>query len=127
MKSLQNMIPMGWSKSVRTLAPVVVNPETDSKKLIGKKIKYSANLASFGDEVLNNPRYKITTVSKQSFESGNRISFDSIGYKGDSIIMVLVYAEAHEWTSTGAYFFVKNNDTLILPSDGGFFEMVRRK
>ena len=105
--------------------PVAADPEKDSKKLIGKKITYSADLASFGDKVLNNPKYKITTELKQSFESGNRISFDSIGYKGDSIVMVLVYAEVHEWDSPGGYFYVKNNDILILPSDGGFFEMVR--
>ena len=114
-------------KRLVAVPPVAADPEKDSKKLIGKKITYSADLVSFGDKVLNNPRYKITTELKQSFESGNRISFESIGYKGDSIVMVLVYAEVHEWDSPGGYFYVKNNDTLILPSDGGFFEMVRTK
>jgi len=101
----------------------------DIKKMIGEKTEYSIKLARFGEDTINKPCYKQTTVSKNEFNELNDISLDGLGIKSDSVQKIRIYDNAckYEWENPGSIFFIKDNNNLVLIADGAFFSLSRLK
>lgn len=113
-------------EKVLALGPVGTYSNDDIKNIVGKKLTFSKESAScFGDQVdsLNktalNPVYKKSVKLKSDFESSNRITFDKLGIKGDSITEI----DAVDAKGNGCTFFIKDNNTLILFGGGVYFEL----
>lgn len=107
-------------------APASTYSSDDIKTLIGKKSTFSKESATcFGDKIsdLNNtavnPTYKKSVISKNDFETNNRVTFDKLGIKGDTITKV----DVTDTKGNGCTFFIKDNNTLILFGGGEYFEL----
>lgn len=117
-------------KRVLAYGPVGTYSNEDIKNIVGRKLSFSKEKAScFGDQikymddVAINPIYKKTDISKSDFTKDyrNRLTFDDLGIKSDSIIQINV----SDAKGNGCVFFVRDNDTLILQGGGVFFELTR--
>lgn len=109
---------------------VLAYDEEDIKKIIGKKITYTPDLAKMDDNLCKGPLYEKVTISKKEFESSNHVSFDSLGIKSESIIEIIIYTgDNHKniWDSIASMFFIKDNNTLILFDGGVYFQLDRVK
>lgn len=102
----------------------------DIKCMIGKKLSFSKEKAScFGEQVsdlnnmVDNPIYKKSVVSKSDFESGTRnyVTFDKLGIKSNSITEVNV----NDSKGKGCLFYIKDNNSLILYGGGVYFQLDR--
>lgn len=102
----------------------------DIKSIIGRKLSFSKEKAScFGDQVkyiddvVINPIYKKTDISRIDFSTDyrKRLTFDDLGIKSDSVSQINVA----DSKGNGCVFFIKDNDTLILQGGGAFFELTR--
>jgi hypothetical protein len=116
-------------KKVLAYGPVGTYSNDDIKTIIGKKLTFSKESAScFGDQVdsLNNtainPVYKKSVIFKNDFESSNRMTFDKLGIKEDSITEI----DAVDAKGNGCTFFIKDNNTLILFGGGVYFELNKK-
>ncbi|MDP4176810.1 MAG: hypothetical protein Q8900_00530 [Bacillota bacterium] len=103
--------------------------EDDGKDVEGKKLTFSGESASSNGDICKNPIYKVTQIDKYDFESGYGINkFRDLGINGNSISEVLVSKEdGKEWEGSGAFFYVKDENTLIIDAGGRFYEVVRVK
>lgn len=108
--------------------PVGTFNSDDIKGMIGKNLSFSREKAScFGDQVSNlsdiakNPVYKESIISKSDFETDNRITFDKLGIKSDSITQVII----NDSKGNGCLFFIKDINTLILFGGGVYLELDR--
>ncbi|MFZ3172976.1 MAG: hypothetical protein WA118_13485 [Carboxydocellales bacterium] len=113
---------------IKILAYAQIYAEEEAKGFIGTKLRYQADFTRSGDAVLKEPFYKQTIVSKDDFESGNRVTFKNLGIEGNSIVKITVHKDSvkeYDWKEVGSYFYIKNNNTLIIPAGGKFFEVVR--
>lgn len=109
--------------------PVSMHNDEDINKMIGKKFLYAKEIASSSEHLLQNPVYKISTLSKYDFEVGYKMSLKKLDINSESIVQVMIYPDntyKDTWDSTGNIFFIKDNDTLIL-YDIECFEMKRIK
>lgn len=115
-------------KKVLASAPVSTYSNDDIKTIVGKKLVFSKESANcFGDttDALNNtavnPTYKKTVISKNDFETNNRVTFDKLGIKGDNITEI----DVADTKGNGCTFFIKDNNTLILFGGGEYFKLSR--
>ncbi|OPJ63062.1 hypothetical protein [Clostridium oryzae] len=99
------------------------------KKMIGKKLTYLRHEASYDNNVLKQPYYKISSISRDEFFSYSYTDLSKLGIKKKSIKMVEIFTNKSatlSWDSTGNYCFIKNKDTLILLDGGVYFKLVRK-
>lgn len=104
--------------------------DEEIKKLLGKKLNYSSNLASYDNNVLKMPYYEKSTINEKDFFIGNYVSFEQLGIKSKSIVKVEVYTNKElnkPWDCIGRMLFVKNDNILILYDGGIYFELDRVK
>ena len=101
----------------------------DVKALQGKSLRFSsAEATCFGDQastlanVVTNPVYKKTTISKSDFETNYRVTFDKLGVTATAISQVTVT----DSKGNGCTFFIKDTNTLILYGGGTFLELARK-
>jgi hypothetical protein len=105
--------------------------QEDIKKLVGKKLSFSKEKSSsFGDDVsylnniVKNPNYKKSKITKDEFETNFRASVSTLFTNSNNITEIEVVDDKGVSACT---FFVKDNDTLVLYGGGTFFEVRRLK
>ncbi|SHJ32042.1 bla regulator protein blaR1 [Clostridium cavendishii DSM 21758] len=110
--------------------PVTALSDNDINNVIGKKLSFSEEKSScFGEDIsslnniINNPVYKKSIISKDNFAAGyrQRLTFEKLGISSDSITDVTVTDQ----NENSCYFFIKDNNTLILSSGGVYFQLNR--
>lgn len=108
--------------------PVGTYSNEDIKNILGKRLSFSKEKAScFGEQlsslgkVVEEPIYKKLSILKSDFEANNRIIFERLGIKGDSITEVMVTS----LKDIECIFYVKDANTLILSGGGVYFELIR--
>jgi hypothetical protein len=113
---------------------VVAYGDEDVKRLVGKKITYSPDLASYNDTnpysdiITKNPYYEISNISEKDFFADFYVSLERLGINGKSIIKVEVYTDKefkHPWHNAAGKFYIKDQNTLIFNEGGIYFELVR--
>lgn len=116
-------------KQVLAYGPAGTYTSEDVKSLVGKSLSFSADKASrFGDKpsdaakVAANPVYKKTVISKSDFVTNNRMTFDKLGIKADSILEITV----SDAKGIVCIFLIKDDNTLIIIGGGAYFELVRK-
>lgn len=100
------------------------------EKMIGKKVTYSDALASFDNNICSSPSYKEMTIITKEEDKNNYVKFADLGIKSESIISIEVFTnkeQSKSWISPGSFFYVKDQNTLILVDDGACFELTRSK
>lgn len=112
----------------RIVAYSKIYSEEESQGIIGNKFSYTSNLAKSETGTCENPTYNITKLSRGDFEDGFRVNLDDFDINEDKITQVNITTKnGSDWDYTGGLFFIKDQDTLILPVGGVFFEMKREK
>ena len=108
--------------------PVGTYSNEDIKNILGKRLSFSKEKAScFGEQlsslgkVVEEPIYKKSSILKSDFEGNNRITFERLGIKGDSITEVMITG----LKDIECIFYVKDANTLILSGGGVYFELIR--
>lgn len=89
----------------------------EKESLIGLKISFSNNLATFGNESYNNPHYKITNRTQENMASEYNTNLSKIGVNAESISELDV---PNKMT-----LFIKDNDTLLYFDEGVYYETKR--
>ncbi|NQX67317.1 hypothetical protein HQN90_14440 [Paenibacillus alba] len=120
-------------KGVLASASISTHDNADIQYLEGKKINYSAETASFDENILKNPYYKMTVVAKERFSSINGVDFEELGINAKSVTWIDVYRDPNYsdyWpgvgkNNIGGSFMIKDKDTLIVSKGGDFFEISR--
>jgi len=111
-------------------APASTFSIDDISFLIGKTLIFSKEKATcFGDKIdyieltAVSPVYSKSVISKEDFEESNRVTFDKLGIKGDSVTQI----EVTDVKGNGATIYIKDGDTLILAGGGVYLELCRIK
>lgn len=115
------------------IGSITTHSDEDLKYFEGKRIIYKPDVAGFEDELIRNPFYKKTTVSKEQFYKETEISFEELGINKDTCIEVEVYLDSNfrkPWIGgkkiIGQGFLIKDKNTLIVGNGGDFFELTRK-
>lgn len=103
--------------------PVGTYTKDDIKNMIGKKLGYSEEEASYENNVHKKPVYEKSIIPKNDFEDNNHISFDTIGVKSNNIEQITI----NGLDSIGHIFYIRDNNTLILFDGGAYLELNRAK
>ena len=112
----------------REILTGLVFSEEEAKDLIGRKLTFSVEKASSNVYVCKNPIYSISEIKKEDFESRYKVQSKNLEIEKELMLEVEVKMEdGHEWGYTGGYFFVNDDNTLLIPAGGMLFEVVRVK
>ena len=101
--------------------PVGTYTKDEIKNMIGKKLNYSEEEASYDNNVHKKPVYEKSIISKNDVEDNNHIRFNTIDVKSNNIEQITV----NGLDSIGHIFYIRDNNTLILFDGGAYFELNR--
>ncbi len=90
-------------------------------KLIGTKATYTSDKAIYGTDEILKPSYKEEEIAVDKLISEFRVQPKDLGIDSDSVKAITIGDE----TGPGTYLLVKDENTLLFPWDGNFYEMQR--
>jgi hypothetical protein len=115
-------------KKLLAYGPAGTYTDDEIKAIIGKELTFSKeNVTCFGEDasflnkVAENPVYTISVISKSDYEESNRMTFDRLGIKSESITEI----DARDTKWNGCTFYIKDTNTLILFGGGIYLELDR--
>jgi len=117
-----------WRVERRIPTHTISDASVDTDKLIGLEVTYSEDLAISENGSSIQPYYEISTISLNDFIYGHKIYLEEIGVNKDSVTQVFVYKDeenVEDWDSIGSFFYIKDENTLVVLVGGNFMEMVR--
>lgn len=91
----------------------------EDEKLIGMRVTYSQEKASFDKDEIMNPEYKEESITKDDFFNEYRNKLSDLGIETESVKTVSI----NNWTNPGSSFIVKDDQTMIFLWDGNYYEM----
>ena len=100
-------------------APVSALSPADAEAYLNTELEYADTGFRSGTNNCDTPVYQESQLTPETFseEYNDQLHFSDLGLEGDPILNVSVDG----CDFFGSNFFVKDADTLIIPSDGGFF------
>jgi len=117
-----------WMISQVQAAGIGTFSDEEAKSLVGKKLIYNSDSASFfGDnltkigDTVDNPLYTSTVYTESSFVEFYRIPLEHLGIESKEVTEIRVMS-GEEYIST---FFIKDENTLIIVGGGTYFEATR--
>lgn len=115
------------SKDLTTATQITTYSTKQINSMMGKTVNFSKeNATAFGESesdlnnIIENPVYKKTIVTKQEFEDSWKIKFKDLGIDKDSITVVDVSSPQSKNTCE---FLIKDDNTLILYGGGILLEL----
>jgi hypothetical protein len=97
---------------------------TDANEtIIGTKVTYSKEEASFGKDTISNPDYKEEVLSEATFIEDYRNKFKDIGITSKSVRTI----EITNWSNIGNILMIKDDQTMIFLWNGNYYEMKKEK
>ncbi len=113
-----------WNVTSNTyFAPVSALSPEEVTQLQGTTITYEENRLLWNGEVCDAPSYQenIETIEDFGLDYNNHLTFSDLGLTGSEATAVMV----DNWDDFGNYFYVKDENTLIISYNGVFFEASR--
>ena len=101
-------------KGVVAEGRVTTYGEDELQAVIGVKVTYSADSATFSDSVCRSPHYVETRELENAYE---HVSYEQLGIRGDSAMRVVVYCDRegrNRWESPASWFYVKDNRKSVV-------------
>lgn len=112
-----------WQITSSTFGVYSAMSEEECSGLVGTRFEYFKDYAIYDDQHrLDSPQYCESTLTADDFSSiykGN--SLETLGISKDSIQVVAI----ENASGIGDTFYIKDENTLIIPWDGVFFEVQR--
>lgn len=116
----------GKWKISKEIAYSKVYSEEESRGMIGKKIEFGKDCMIYNDEKNEIENYIVNDISKSEFEESERTLLDDLGIQGDTITQVEIQIRLSNGNlAIDGYFYIKDEEHLIYPVGGVFFEMTR--
>jgi len=109
--------------SVQSIVGSTPISAAEDENLIGMKVTYSKEKASFDKDEIMNPEYKEESLTKDEFFNEYRNEFSDIGIESESVKTVTI----NNWTNAGSIFIIKDDQTMIFLWDGHYYEMKKEK
>lgn len=112
-----------WSITSSTFGAYSAMSEEDCSALVGTRFEYFKDYAIYDDQHrLDSPQYFESTQTADDFSSIYQgTSLETLGVSQDSIQVVAI----ENASGIGDTFYIKDENTLIIPWDGVFFEAQR--
>ena len=112
-----------WQITSSTFGAYSAMSEEDCSALVGTRFEYFKDYAIYDDEHrLDSPKYIESILTADDFSSIYQgTSLETLGISKDSIQVVAI----ENASGIGDTFYIKDENTLIIPWDGVFFEMQR--
>lgn len=112
-----------WQITSSTFGAYSAMSEEDCSALVGTCFEYFENYAIYDDQHrLDSPQYCESTLTADDFSSIYQgTSLETLGIFKDSIRVVAI----ENASGIGDTFYIKDENTLIIPWDGVFFEVQR--
>ncbi len=112
-----------WQITSSTFGAYSAMSEEDCSALVGTRFEYFKDYAIYDDKHrLDSPQYCESTQTADDFSSIYQgTSLETLGISKDSIQVVAI----ENASGIGDTFYIKDENTLIIPWDGVFFEVQR--
>ena len=112
-----------WQITSSTFGAYSAMSEEDCSALVGTRFEYFKDYAIYDDEHrLDSPKYIESILTADDFSSIYQgTSLETLGISKDSIQVVAI----ENASGIGDTFYIKDENTLIIPWDGVFFEIQR--
>ena len=112
-----------WQITSSTFGAYSAMSEEDCSALVGTRFEYFKDYAIYDDQHrLDSPQYSESTQTADDFSSIYQgTSLETLGISKDSIQVVAI----ENASGIGDTFYIKDENTLIIPWDGVFFEVQR--
>ena len=112
-----------WQITSSTFGAYSAMSEEDCSALVGTRFEYFKDYAIYDDEHrLDSPKYIESILTADDFSSIYQgTSLETLGISKDSIQVVAI----ENASGIGDTFYIKDENTLIIPWDGVFFEVQR--
>ena len=112
-----------WQITSSTFGAYSAMSEEDCSALVGTRFEYFKDYAIYDDQHrLDSPQYCESTQTADDFSSIYQgTSLETLGISKDSIQVVAI----ENASGIGDTFYIKDENTLIIPWDGVFFEVQR--
>lgn len=112
-----------WQITSSTFGAYSAMSEEDCSALVGTRFEYFKDYAIYDDQHrLDSPQYCESTQTADDFSSIYQgTSLETLGISRDSIQVVAI----ENASGIGDTFYIKDENTLIIPWDGVFFEVQR--
>ena len=112
-----------WQITSSTFGAYSAMSEEDCSALVGTRFEYFKDYAIYDDEHrLDSPKYIESILTADDFSSIYQgTSLETLGISKDSIQVVAIENAG----GIGDTFYIKDENTLIIPWDGVFFEVQR--
>ncbi len=112
-----------WQITSSTFGAYSAMSEEDCSALVGTRFEYFKDYAIYDDEHrLDSPQYIESILTADDFSSIYQgTSLETLGISKDSIQVVAI----ENASGIGDTFYIKDENTLIIPWDGVFFEVQR--
>lgn len=101
------------------------NEEADS--WIGLKATLTEVGVVFGDDSCRDATYESRRVSRLDFYRSSRFDLEQLGILQPDVEEVTVSCAGEGWIAPGSLFLIKDEETLITPWDGVYFELARAR
>ena len=115
-------------REVVSFARISAISNEEIQKLIGLRVVYSSDKAEFGSESIFSPFYIKTVFSEDEFFEHGYTNLSDIGIEEKFIERIKVFTkESYDYKDSyygfGGYFFIKNDDVIIVDYKGAYFEL----
>ncbi len=112
-----------WQITSSTFGAYSAMSEEDCSAMVGTRFEYFKDYAIYDDQHrLDSPQYIESTQTADDFSSIYQgTSLETLGIVKDSILVVAI----ENASGIGDTFYIKDENTLIIPWDGVFFEVQR--
>lgn len=118
-----------WTVSkVLAYGAVGTYSKEEAEKLVGLNLSFTEDSAAVINDqpsdkasVIDTPTYQESSMTKESFLSDFKMSFDQLGITADSVTSVTVSGGS----AGGCALLLKDENTMVLTAGGTYFELTR--
>ncbi len=88
---------------------------------------YRKEVVKIGEEILNNPMYKIEKNDSETFSEEWEIELSTLGINSEEVTIISILEnETTDWNNPGTILIIDNDKRMITLWDGGFFELLKK-
>src|SRR5262245_31826969 len=118
-----NVIEGDWEVVAHHEPGISAMSTAEADQWIGRKARYSAESAQFGEQRCSSPSYDTTSLTADAFFQNFRVPPKALDLP--VVIQVIEVRCAGRWNGPGSRLFVKRPNAVLTFWDGVFFELRR--
>ncbi len=116
-----------WSVVGSSCPGICAMSSEDADSWIGITASLSENGVVFGEYNCRDATYESHRISRFDFYRDFRFDLEELSVLTEEVQVWVVSCEDQEWIAPGSCFLVRDEETLITPWDGVYFELKRAR